>query len=413
MPTFVYKAINSAGQAIKGQVEATSQPEAITKIRAKGEHPTEVKEKAARKSFGGAKSADEDTKRRTIGRVSNKLLVQFTRQLSTLIDAGLPVLRSLRILEQQQKPGPMRNAISFVGDDVENGKPMSEAMGSQPKVFNRLYCNMIRAGELGGVLDLVLQRLAEFLERSRALKQKVVSAMIYPAVVISFSVLIVLGLMWKVIPKFKDIFSQMDQKLPALTQTLIDISDWVAKGGWMIILLTPVAVIFIIRLVKMTSQGRYIVDLALMNTPIFGPITRKTSVARFSRTLGTLLGAGVPILEALNITHATADNEVFSRAMKTVHDGIREGESFSAPLRQAKIVDPMVVNMIDVGEETGKQDQMLAKIADIYDEEVETAVDGMVSLLEPVMVVVLGSSVAFIVISLFLPMVSMLQGFGG
>jgi type IV pilus assembly protein PilC len=280
-------------------------------------------------------------------------------------------------------------------------------------VFNRLYCNMIRAGELGGVLDLVLQRLAEFLERSRALKQKVVSAMIYPAVVISFSVLIVLGLMWKVIPKFKEIFAQMDQKLPALTQTLIDISDWVAKGGWMVILLTPVFIVLLLRVIRMSAQGRYIVDLAMMNAPIFGPINQKTSVARFSRTLGTLLGAGVPILEALNITHATADNEVFSRAMKKVHDGIREGESFSAPLRQAKIVDPMVVNMIDVGEETGKQDQMLAKIADIYDEEVETAVEGMVSLLEPVMVVALGSIVAFIVIALFLPMVSMLQGFGG
>ncbi len=412
MPVFSYEAMNSVGQPVKGQIEASSSEDAISRIRAQGEFPTKVKEKAAKKGAvpqaarGGAAAG----RRRKVGAIPNKLLTQFTRQLSTLIDAGLPIVRSLRILEQQQKPGPMRLAIRLVADDVEEGRPLSEAMSTHPKAFNRLYCNMIRAGELGGVLDLVLQRLAEFLERSQALKRKVIGAMLYPAAVITFAGGIVMAIMLVVIPKFEQIFAEMGQDLPAMTAMLMTVSKWVQFPGFIVILATPVVIYMILKLLKMSPQGRYGVDAFFMNIPVFGQIIRKTAVARFSRTMGTLLGAGVPILEALNITRETAGNEVFSRAMLTVHDGIREGESFAEPLRQAKIVEPMVVNMIDVGEETGKQDQMLDKIADVYDEEVQTLVDSMVSLLEPTMVIVLGVVVGYIVIALFMPMVGILGG---
>ena len=411
MPVFSYEAMNSVGQPVKGQIDASSSEDAISRIRAQGEFPTKVKEKAAKKGAvpqaarGGAVG-----RRRKAGAIPNKQLTQFTRQLSTLIDAGLPIVRSLRILEQQQKPGAMRLAIRLVADDVEEGRPLSEAMTTHPKAFNRLYCNMIRAGELGGVLDLVLQRLAEFLERSEALKRKVIGAMLYPAAVITFAGGIVLAIMLVVIPKFEQIFAEMGQDLPARTATLMTVSRWVQFPGFIVILATPVVIYMALKLLKMSPQGRYGVDAFFMNVPVFGQIIRKTAVARFTRTMGTLLGAGVPILEALNITRETAGNEVFSRALLTVHDGIREGESFAEPLRQAKIVEPMVVNMIDVGEETGKQDQMLDKIADVYDEEVQTLVDSMVSLLEPAMVIVLGMIVGYIVIALFMPMVGILGG---
>jgi len=413
MPTFIYEAMNSVGQQVKSQIEATSSEDAIAKIRAQGEFPTKVKEKAAKKGVTPAAGRATTAGRRRAGRIPTKMLTQFTRQLSTLIDAGLPIVRSLRILEQQQKPGPMRLAIRLVAEDVEEGITLSEAMGAQSKAFNRLYCNMIRAGELGGVLDLVLRRLAEFLERTQALKRRVVGAMLYPVAVITFSVGIVMAIMIIVIPKFETIFLEMGQALPPTTEALIAISRWVQFPGFIVILAMPVVIYLVLKLLKMSPQGRYGVDAFFMNIPLFGQIIRKTAVARFSRTMGTLLGAGVPILEALNITRETAGNEVFSKAMITVHDGIREGESFAAPLRQAKIVEPMVVNMIDVGEETGKQDQMLDKIADVYDEEVQTLVDSMVSLLEPVMVIVLGLIVGFIVISLFMPMVSVLSSLSG
>ena len=414
MPTFTYKAMNSVGQPVKGEVDATNNEDAIAKIRQKGEFPIDVKEKAGRRAPRAAGAAGPQRRGgpRRVGRVGSKMLVQFTRQLSTLIDAGLPVLRSLRILEQQQKPGPMRLAIRLVADEVEEGTPLSEAMGRHPKAFDRLFVNMVRAGELGGVLDVVLKRLAEFLERMQALRRKVIGAMIYPAAVITFAVLIVMGIMIWVIPEFTKIFEDMDTKLPALTTILMSMSEWVAKEfGWAVILAIPFGMFMLLKLLRMSDSGRYFVDSVKLHIPIMGQIVSKTSVSRFSRTLGTLLNAGVPILEALNITRETAGNEVFSRAMISVRDGIREGESFAEPLRQAKIVEPMVVNMIDVGEETGELDEMLEKIADTYDDEVETMVSSMVSLLEPVMVIALGLIVGFIVVSLFLPMVHMLQTF--
>jgi len=413
MPTFQYEALNTVGQTVKGHLDAISSEEAAAKVRAMGNFPTKIKEKAVRRRRGeeGAPGAAEarGRGRRKVGSIPNKILTQFTRQLCTLVDAGLPILRSLRILEQQQKPGPLRLAIRLVAEDVEAGVTLSDAMARHGKAFSVLYTNMVRAGELGGVLDVILQRLADFMEKSQALKRKIVGAMIYPIAVISFAVLIVTGIMVWVVPSFEKIFSDMGRELPAMTQNLMNVSRWMKDTGWMIILLLPVGAWLLMKLVRLSATGRYLIDRIKLMFPILGRVVAKTGVERFCRTLGTLLSAGVPILEALSITRDTAGNEVFSRALRKVREGIREGESFAEPLRQAKIVEPMVVNMIDVGEETGDLDKMLQKVADTYAEEVSVLVSSMLSLLEPMMVILLGTIVGYIVISLFLPMIHMLK----
>jgi len=409
MPTFTYEAMNSVGQPVKDQVEAATSEEAVAKVRAMGYFPTKIKEKAAKKA-AAARAASRTSRRRSIGAVSSKMLTQFTRQLSTLIDAGLPILRSLRILEQQLKPGMLRVGVRLVAEDVEGGATLSEAFSRHPKAFDRLYVNMVRAGELGGVLDVILQRLADFMEKAQALKRKVIGAMIYPAAVITFSMGIVMALMIFVVPSFQTIFADMGADLPAITTLLLRMSLWIKdEYGWAVILSIPIAVWLFFRLLRMSAAGRVLLDNLKLRVPILGTIVSKTSVARFTRTLGTLLAAGVPILEAIQITRDTSGNEVYSRALARVHDGIREGETFAEPLRAARIVEPMVVNMIDVGEETGELDKMLNKVADIYDDEVDTLVASMTSLLEPIMVITLGGIVGFIVISLFLPMVKLID----
>lgn len=425
MPKFQFEAMNAAGQEVKDEVDAANSEEAIAKIRQQGYFPTKVRQK------GGTKkpAAPGAQKRRSanLGKVSVKQLTQFTRQLSTLMDAGLPILRSIRILEQQQKPGTLRVALRYVGEDVEGGATLSEAMARHPKVFDRLYTNMIAAGEAGGVLDVILQRLADFMEKAQKLKRKVIGAMIYPACVIGFAFLIVAGIMYFVVPKFKTIFSDFDTQLPGLTVMLLSMSDWMvgksydASGkevdmlipGWAIIIVSPLAFITAYKVTRKFEGGRLFLDIVKLKIPILGTILSKSGIARFTRTLGTLVAAGVPILEALNITKDTAGNEVYSRALEKVHDSIREGESFAVPLKATKVVDNLVVNMIDVGEETGDLDKMLIKVADNYDDEVETLVAGLVSLLEPIMVIVLGGIVGFIVIALFLPMVSLVNSLTG
>ncbi|HNX27130.1 MAG TPA: type II secretion system F family protein [Phycisphaerae bacterium] len=413
MPTFQYEAMNSVGQATKGTIDATNSEEAIQKIRAMGNFPTKIKEKAASKGGGQTKqasSAKQGGNIRRVGKVPIKLLTQFTRQLSTLQDAGLPILRSLRILQEQQKPGMMRVAIRLVAEDVESGVSLSESMAKHPKAFDKLYTNMVRAGEVGGVLDIILQRLADFMERTQALKRKIGGAMIYPAAVISFSLLIVTGLLVFVVPKFETIFADMGQNLPAPTQMLLNLSKWVTEdAGWAWIIGIPFFIMMIAKIMRTSEAGSYLMDKISISLPIVGKIAEKSSVARFSRTLGTLMAAGVPILDALQITADTAGNEVYARALKKVRDSIREGESIAKPLKQERVVDALVVNMIDVGEETGELDKMLYKVADTYDEEVEVMVSSMVSLLEPVMVIVLGLIVGGIVVALFMPMVSMLN----
>lgn len=420
MATFAYEAMNSVGQPVKGEVEASSSDEAIAKVRGMGNFPTKIKEKAGGKKSGGAKQgqvakamAGAKKGARSVGAIPQKLLVVFTRQLSILVDAGLPILRSLRILEEQQKPGPMRIAIRLVADDVEGGTTLSEALNRHPKAFDKLFVNMVRAGELGGVLDVILKRLADFMEKAAALKRKVVGAMIYPIAVLSFACLIVAGIMIFVIPQFESIFSDMGTRLPSMTRNLINASTWLKDGGWMVLVGIPVSLSILAKFLKRFEGGRYFLDKLKLSLPIFGQIIGKTAIARFTRTLGTLLAAGVPILEALGITSDAAGNEVYARAMKRVQNSIREGVSFAEPLRQTKVVEPMVVNMIDVGEETGELDKMLTKIADTYDDDVSTLVSSMVSMIEPIMVISLGGIVGFIVISLFMPMVALLQAAEG
>jgi len=416
MSTFVYEAMNQTGQEVKDQIEASSAEDALGKIRSLGLFPTRIREK------GGRKKGEAGGKRKkkggaiTFGRAKTKHVTQFTRQLATLQDAGLPILRSLTILEEQQKPGPLKNALSTISEDVEGGSTLSEAMSKHPKAFDRLYVNMVAAGETGGVLDVILIRLAEFMEKAQKLKNKIKGAMIYPTVVMSFAVAIVSMIMVVVVPKFKDIFADFDATLPMVTQYLIGISNWFVHGtppGWAIVLISPIAFFLFTKLLKQSKGGRFALDTVKLKIPVMGQIIGKSSVARFTRTLGTLVNAGVPILEAINITKETSGNEVYARALSKVHDSIREGESFADPLRAAKVCDGIVVNMVSVGEETGELDKMLIKVADNYDEDVEVLVGSLISLLEPIMVAVLGVIVGFIVVALFLPLVALIQSITG
>jgi len=432
MPTFQFEALNEAGKPQKGTINAASSEEAIARIRSQGYFPTSVREQKSKKSKSGtgakaAGSTGAANKKKefsiNLGGVSQKHLTAFTRQLSTLQDAGLPILRSLSILEQQQKPGVLKNSLSEVHEDVAGGSSLSDAMGKHPRAFNKLYTKMIAAGEVGGVLDLILQRLADFLEKAERLKKRIISAMIYPAAVISIAGIIVLGIMILIVPKFIEIFEDFDTELPGLTKFLIGLSKWLAgpilpedKGGngsnfpgVVLVVIAPFLIFFAVKFLRKTTGGKALFDRFILMVPILGGLVRKSTIAKFTRTLGTLINAGVPILDAIKITADTTGNDVYGQALMKVHDSVRQGDSFAEPLRKAKVCDSLVVNMIDVGEETGDLDKMLSKIADNYDEEVDNAVSGLVSLLEPVMVVLLGGIVGFIVVSLFLPLVKLMQ----
>jgi type IV pilus assembly protein PilC len=427
MPIYIYEALNAAGKPEKGRIEADSSDAAISAVRNNGFFPTSVREeklKGASKADKGKEEAKKKAKKKgkgfniSIGGVKTKVLTQFTRQLSTLQDAGLPLLRSLQILEQQQKPGKLKTIVGEVVEDVESGTSLSDSMSKHPKAFDRLYSKMVAAGEIGGVLDVILQRLANFMEKAERLKSRIKGAMIYPICVIFVAVGIVTGIMYFVIPKFKDIFDDFDVTLPGLTLWLIDASLWIAgtpdQGeqaipGFIWVMAGPFMIFFFFKLIRKTDAGRAITDIILMKIPVLGNLIEKTSVARFSRTLGTLIAAGVPILEAVLITRDTSGNHVYEKALTGVHDSIQEGESVAAPLREAKVCDSIVVNMIEVGEETGDLDVMLMKIADNYDEEVDVAVGALLSLLEPALVVVLGGIVGTIVLALFLPLVKMIE----
>ncbi len=427
MATFTYEALNASGKPQKGTVDAASSEEAIKKVKEQGFFPTSVREQKGKKDAKkeGAPAAGNKPKKKkgggfSFGGVSTKQLTAFTRQLSTLQDAGLPLLRSLQILQEQQKPGAFKSIIEGVCEEVEGGSSLSEAMAKFPKAFDRLFTKMVAAGEIGGVLDIILQRLADFMEKAQRLKRKVVGASMYPVVVIVIAVGIVTFIMVKIIPKFKEIFAEFGVSMPLLTQKLIDTSSFMAGTapgqkvpGWAVIVFGPILFVTFWKSIRKTTPGRAATDWLVMHLPVMGGLIRKTSIAKFTRTLGTLINAGVPILEAITITRDTAGNYIYERALNKVHDSIREGETFSQPLREAKVVDSLVVNMIDVGEETGDLDAMLLKIADNYDEEVDTAVDGMVKLIEPLLVVVLGGTVGTIVVAMFLPLVSIIEKLQG
>ncbi len=410
MPVYKYESMNATGQEVKGELQAASSEEAISKVRNMGLFLTKEPQQVSARKMAAAAGAPAKKISTPMGRVSQKQLTQFTRQLSTLIDAGLPILRCLTILETQQKPGVLRVTLRRAREDVEGGASLSEAMGRHPKAFDRLYVNMVAAGETGGVLDTILSRLADFLEKAQWLRRRVIGAMIYPIAVIVVAVGIVSGIMVYVIPEFKTIFKGMKTELPTITKMLLGMSEWFAAGGWMVVLFAPLGIYLLARVIRLSRGGRMLTDKIKLRIPLVGKVLSKTAIARFTRTLGTLIEAGVPILEALNITRNTSGNEVFARAIGEVHDSVREGETFADPLRASKVCDPIVVNMVDVGEETGDLDKMLLKVADNYDEEVDATVAALVSVIEPIMVVVLGAIVGFIVVGIFMPLPTMIQG---
>lgn len=411
MPVYQYEAMDNSGTEIKDNIEAESEAEAQQLIREKGFFVTKINEQSKKRKKKAEKKAVTGPKKKkafSLGKVKSKDLCAFTRQLSTLQDAGLPVLRSLKILEGQCKPGPLKNSLMGTVEDIESGSTLSEAMAKQPKAFDELYVNMVRAGEAGGALELILQRLADFKERAQSLKRKVQGAMIYPVVVVMVATLIVGFIMVYIIPKFKAIFEGFGTELPKITEVLISTSDFVA-AYWFLGPVLPIAFVLMIRIIKKNKTGEYIVDLIMLKLPVLGKIIQKSTTARIMRTLGTLIASGVPILEAITIARDTSGNAVFKRAFDNIYAAIREGESIAVPLKEARIVDDLVVNMVDVGEETGALDNMMYKVADVYDEEVAVLVDAMIKLLEPLLVVVLGLVVGFIVIALFMPLIKLLN----
>ena len=411
MPIFKYEALDSQGVAIKNEIEALSEKEAVSKIRNLGYFPTKVRARGMERKAAAKAGAKPKRRRGAGGKVKVKFIAQFARQLSTLQDAGLPILRSLRILQEQQRSGTFKRVIGYVGDEIEGGSTLSEAMGRFPRAFDRLFVNMVAAGETGGVLDLILSRVADFMEKAQKLKNRVKSAMVYPCVVLTAAFSILLLLMWKVIPQFETVLTEMTEgaALPKITQIVLGAANFIAKQyGWAVILAAPVVIIFVLRFVKQFRLGRFILDTVKLKLPVLGQLSSKVAVTRWTRTLGTLISAGVPILDAINVTRETAGNEVFANMLGNVHNSIRQGDTFAGPLRQSKTVDLIVSNMVAVGEETGDLDKMLLKVADNYDEQVDVLVASLMSLLEPIMIIILGLIVMTIVLSIFLPMITII-----
>lgn len=476
MPTFQFEAMDATGQEIKDVIDAASEEEAQTTIRNMGYFVTKISLKKGAAATGSGKKK----KKRpfSLGGAKTKHICAFTRQLSILQDAGLPILRSLKILENNNKPGKLKYALQDVCEEIEAGSTLSESMSKSPKVFTRLYVNMIKAGEAGGALEVILQRLSDFLERAESLKRKVKGALIYPIAVVTIALLILVGIMMYIVPTFKKMFDEFDLKLPSITLLLVAMSDYVVKY-WFLLILIPVAYWLLAKLICKFKQGRMGFDQYIIKLPVFGSLVEKNILARTTRTLGTLVSSGVPILEALNITRETAGNAQFERIFSKISDAIREGDVISKPMKEnsvpgfhpmaaffwvlmgsfpgimvlsvaltagrtgegsakgatdgllqigagitvigivmallgymikmkQRVIDDLVVNMVDVGEETGELDTMLYKVADTYDEEVHVMTEGLTRLIEPLLIVFLGISVGFIVIALFMPLISLI-----
>jgi type IV pilus assembly protein PilC len=409
MPTFTFEAVDSKGQQVKKEIDAPDKEEAMMKIKDLGYFPTKVKEKSG--GGGGGAPADAAKKKGSgiyFGGVPLGQLAAFTTQLSTLQDAGLPIVRSIRILEGQLKPSLLKDTLADVADDVEGGSTLSEAFGKHPKAFNRLYVNMIKAGEAGGVLDVILERLALFMEKDLKLKKKIKGALVYPCVVTVVAVLIVAGIMKFVIPAFKKMFEETGLELPAMTQLLLTMAGFV-EFYWWTLPLAPLLGWIAIKIASSNPKGALFVDKVKLHLPVFGIIIRLGTISRMCRTLGTLIASGVPILEALTITRDALGNAVIAAALDDVHTSIREGESIARPLQQSGNFDDMLVNMVDIGEETGELDKMLIKIADNYDNDVDVIVEALTSIIEPILIVGMGITVGFIVIALFMPLLELIN----
>ena len=421
MAKFKFTAMDQKGRETQGEVEADTQSLALSKIREKGLFPTNVTEVGAATAKGsrtgaGTKGTTTGTVRKPrggssffAGKVKPKQLMTFTRQLATLVDAGLPLVRGLTVLERQERTPALKKALGDMAEAIQTGSTFAEALAQHPKIFNKLYVNMAKAGEVGGVLDQVLIRLAEFMEKAQRIKNKVISAMVYPIVVMCMAIGILTFLMIFIIPKFEAIFAELleGKTLPALTRMVLGMSRAMTHH-------LPLLIVFIVLLVvgikifKRTKAGASFMDRLKLNAPIFGVLMRKTAIARFTRTLGTLMTSGVPVLQALNIVRDTAGNEVVARAVSQIHDSVKEGENMAPPMESTKVFPPMVISMVQVGEETGELPEMLMKIADNYDDEVDNTVAGLTSIIEPLLIVFLAVIVGTIVIALFLPLISII-----
>ncbi|MGO8699162.1 MAG: type II secretion system F family protein [Limisphaerales bacterium] len=428
MPKFNYVAMDSRGKETKGAIEAASQNEAIGRIKEMHFFPTKVVEDKGIPAPGGAKKAAGKAGKKgggmnvnlnikipgLSGRVKSKVLTTFTRQLATLVQAGLPLLRGLKVLQKQERNANLKGILGELATAIEGGSTFSEALAQHPKVFNRLFVNMVKAGEIGGVLEVVLKRLSEFMEKAQKIKGKVVAAMFYPCAVLVVATAIMGVLLVVVIPKFKEIFQGslgQGQELPPFTVFVLDISE-VVKNHFVRTLFFLLGFVIVFNIFIRTKLGRKLWDKFKLKVPVFGPVVIKVSISRFTRTLGTLVSSGVPILQALTIVKETSGNVIIGSAVGAVHESVKEGETITAPLEASGVFPPMVISMVDVGEQTGALPEMLMKIADNYDEEVDNAVAAMTSLLEPIMIVFLAVVVGSIVIAMFLPLIQLMETVG-
>ena len=432
MPKFNYIALDKGGKETKGTIEAASQNEAIGRVKDMSLFPTKIIEaekeaaggaggkKAAKAAKPAAKAAGKKGGAMNInisipglgGKVKPKVLTTFTRQLATLVDAGLPLLRGLRVLEKQERNVVLKKILGELAVSIEGGSTFSEALAQHPKTFNKLFVNMVKAGELGGVLEVVLKRLAEFSEKAQKIKGKVKAAMFYPVAVLIVAVGIMILLMVFVVPKFKEVFAGMNMKLPGFTELVLGISELI-KDNILGTMGAMAGVVVLFMLAVRTKIGRHAWDKFKLKMPAIGPVISKVAIARFTRTLGTLVSSGVPILQALNIVKETAGNVIIANAVVKIHESVKEGETITAPLEGSGVFPPMVVSMVDVGEQTGAMPEMLLRISDNYDEEVDNSVAAMTSLLEPIMIVFLAVIVGSIVIAMFLPLIAMISNMSG
>ncbi len=431
MPKYNYIALDARGNETKGSIECGSQNEAIGRVKEMQLFPTKIVEAgsedkgaakkakaktAAGKPKAGAKKGGGMNLNIRIpglgGGVKPKVLTTFTRQLATLVDAGLPLLRGLRVLEKQERNANLKKILGDLSVSIEGGSTFSEALAQHPKVFNRLFVNMVKAGELGGVLEVVLKRLAEFSEKAQKIKGKVKAAMFYPVAVMIVAVGIMILLMTFVVPKFRDVFAGMNITMPKFTLMVLWLSQTIKDNILATMGACAVVVVLFLLFIK-TKFGCRVWDQFKLKAPPVGQVVTKVSISRFCRTLGTLVSSGVPILQALTIVKETAGNVIIANAVAKVHESVKEGETITAPLEASRVFPPIVVSMVDVGEQTGALPEMLLKIADNYDEEVDNAVSAMTSLLEPIMIVFLAVIVGSIVIAMFLPLIAMISNMSG
>ncbi len=441
MATFQYIAKDAAGNETRGQIEAGDRASAIAAVRAQGLLPTalgEVKSAPAAapaaapsKSPKGKKGAPAPAAKKKgglnteikiniklpaflRGKVKTPVLTQFTRQLATLVNAGLPLMRGIEVLKRQMKDPQMSEALTGISESIAAGGTFSEALTAYPKIFDGLYVNMVKAGEAGGVLEVVLARLAEFAEKNERIKNKVKGAIIYPMVVLFAAVGITGFLMVQVVPKFKQVFADMlgGAALPPITEFVMGISEWVQQN-YLMALIVIAALVVIKKIIGKTEKGSYFYDSLSLKMPVTGTLVQRSAVSRVTRTLGTLLSSGVPILQSLTIVRDTTGNRVVSKALQNVHDAVKEGEGMTEPLSQCPVFPPMVTSMVEVGEETGALADMLTRIANTYDDEVDNAVAGMTAAIEPALIIVLAVVVGTIVIAMFLPMIKIISSVSG